>query len=254
MPFLMGLILSLIQGITEFLPVSSSGHLAIFQIFSKSFKEPPVFFDIFLHLATLFSILFYYRKNLKNYFNLYKIILILSGMAGTFLVAFPLKDFAKQSFSSPYLISLFLFITGIILYLANGVREKNKEMDIRDAFLIGIFQGFAIFPGISRSGITISTGIFLGISSEVACEFSFILSIPVILGANLLEALPEIKKYGFMGDGSFLIFFLITFLLGLIFLHFTNKIFIKRYLKPFSFYCIIISVLIFGVVFYGKFI
>lgn len=250
----MGLILSLIQGITEFLPVSSSGHLAIFQIFSKSFKEPPVFFDIFLHLATLFSILVYYRKNLKNYFNLNKIILILSGMVGTFLVAFPLKNFAKQSFASPYLISLFLFITGIILYLANGVREKDREIGIRDAFLIGIFQGFAIFPGISRSGITISTGIFLGLPSRVACEFSFILSIPVILGANLLEALPEIKKYGFMGDGSFLFFFFITFLVGLIFLHFTNKIFIKRNLKPFSFYCIIISVLISGVALYDKFV
>lgn len=251
MSFLTGLILSMIQGITEFLPVSSSGHLALFQILSKEFKEPPVFFDVFLHLATLFSILFYYRKKLKNYFTLNKILMLLSGMAGTFIVAFPLKNYAKVSFSSPYFIALFLFITGIFLYLANGIKEKSKEMNLRDAFLIGVFQGFAIFPGISRSGITISTALILGLPSEIACEFSFILSVPVILGANLIEVLPEIKKNVFIAEPSYLFFFLISFMLGLIFLNFTNKIFKKRLLKPFSFYCIIVSVLITGVALYG---
>lgn len=254
MVFWLGLLLSLIQGITEFLPVSSSGHLAIFQIISKEFKEPPVFFDIFLHLATLFSIIFYYRKKIQDYFSLKKISFLLSGMVGTSLIAFPLKNFAIKTFSSLIFISIFLFITGLILFLANRTREKEKEMKLRDAFIIGILQGFAIFPGISRSGITISTGLFLGLPSKVACEFSFILSIPVILGANFLEFLPEIKKGGLEINLDYLFFGFLAFFVGLIFLNFTNKIFIKRYLKPFAFYCIIIGVIALGLELYGKFV
>ncbi len=251
MNFWFFIFLGFLQGITEFLPISSSGHLAIFQNLLKHFKEPPIFFDLILHLATLLSIIFYYKRKLKNYLNLNNLIYLFLGSLGTGIIAFPLKEIAKDAFSSFFAISFFLFITGTILFFANKVKEGNKELNWQRAFLIGLIQGFTIFPGLSRSGLTISLGLFLGLPSAVACEFSFILSIPVIAGANFIEYLRE-KNYAFGEIENFIIPFFISFIVGLIFLHFTNKIFIKRKLKAFSIYCIIISALIFGVAIYGK--
>jgi undecaprenyl-diphosphatase len=253
MNFWFFIFLSILQGATEFLPVSSSGHLAIFQNLLKTFKEPPIFFDLTLHLATLFSILIYYRKKIKSYLNFNSILFLFVGTLGTGIVAFPLKEIAKEAFSSIFAVSCFLFLTGIILFFASGVKEGNKKLDLKTAFLIGLFQGFAVFPGLSRSGTTISLGLFLGLPSAVACEFSFILSIPAIAGANFLEFLNE-KNIPFISIKYLLIPFITAFLVGLIFLHFTNKIFIERKLKPFSIYCIIISVLIFGALTYGKYL
>lgn len=249
MQFWDGVFLAIIQGITEFLPVSSSGHLAIFQIILK-FKEPPVFFDLILHLATIFSIIFYYRKSLKKYINFKYISYIISGSSGTFLIAFPLKNFAEKTFSSISSISFFLFLTGLILIYTNSFKEKSKEIDLKKAFIIGLCQGIAIFPGISRSGITISSGIFLGLSPANACEFSFILSIPAISGANLLKFFEE-KSNFFLNEKVFFPF-LIAFFIGLISLNFTNKIFKNKNLKPFGIYCIILSVVILGAILYGK--
>lgn len=253
MNFWLLIFLSFLQGATEFLPISSSGHLAIFQNLLKQFKEPPIFFDLILHLATLLSIMFYYRKKLINYLKLNNLIYLFLGSLGTGIIAFPLKEFAMDAFSSIFAISFFLFITGTILFFANKIKEGNKELNWRITFFIGLIQGFAIFPGLSRSGLTISMGLFLGLPSAVACEFSFILSIPVIAGANLVEFLRE-KNYAFGEIENFIIPFFVAFIVGLIFLNFTNKIFTKRKLKVFSIYCIIISALIFGVAFYGKYL
>ncbi len=252
MPFLYSIILSLIQGATEFLPVSSSGHLALFQILTNYFKEPPLFFDLFLHLATLFSILFYYKKNLKNYFNFKFLSLLFLGLLGTGLIAFPLKKFAESTFSSQLLISFFLLITGLILLSINGLKEKGGDLDFKKAFLIGVSQGFAIIPGLSRSGITISTGIFLGVSAKNSCEFSFILSIPAVLGANLLEFLKNKDSFVFMPWYSLIFPFLIAFGTGLLALKITNNIFERKKLKFFGIYCIIIGVASLGVFYYGK--
>lgn len=252
MPFWYEIFLSFLQGVTEFLPVSSSGHLALFQIFSKKFNEPPILFDLFLHLSTLFAILFYYKKKIKSYFNFEKLSFLFFGTLGTGFVAFPLKAFAKKSFSSILAISIFLIITGIILFFANKIKEKNDELNLIKAILIGIFQGFAIFPGLSRSGVTISAGLFLGLKASTACEFSFILSIPSILGANTIEFYKNFNPSNQVNLIGLIIPFFVTFITGLVFLNFTNKIFTKKKLIPFSYYCIIIGVLMMGAYLYGK--
>ncbi len=252
MPFLYSIILSLIQGATEFLPISSSGHLALFQILTNYFKAPPIFFDLFLHFATLFSILFYYKKNLKNYFNFKFLSLLFFGLLGTAFIAFPLKNFAEYAFSSQVLVSFFLSVTGLILLFTNGLKERAGVLDLKKAFLMGISQGFAIIPGVSRSGITISTGIFLGVSAKNSCEFSFILSIPAILGANFLEFLKNKDIFVLIPWNSLIFPFLIAFGTGLLALKITNNIFEKKKLKFFGIYCIIISIVSFGVFFYGK--
>lgn len=252
MPFWYGIFLSFLQGTTEFLPVSSSGHLALFQIFTNKYDEPPILFDLFLHLATIFSIVIYYNKSIKSYFNLNKLSFLFFGTLGTGIVAFPLRFFAEKAFSSLLLISIFLIITGIILSFANNIKEKNGELDIKKAVLIGAFQGLAIFPGLSRSGITISFGLFLGLNASTACEFSFILSIPAILGANIIEFYKNFSTSNQVNFIELVIPFFISFITGLIFLNFTNKIFIKKHLTPFSYYCIIIGVVMIGAYLYGK--
>lgn len=254
MPFWYEIFLSFLQGTTEFLPVSSSGHLALFQIFSRKYDEPPILFDLFLHFSTLFAILFYYRKKIKDYFNFEKLSFLFFGTLGTGIVAFPLKAFAEKAFSSLLVISIFLIITGIILFFANKIKEKNDELNIKKAILIGALQGFAIFPGLSRSGVTISAGLFLGLKASTACEFSFILSIPSILGANMIEFYRNFNSSNQVNLIGLIIPFFITFITGLIFLNFTNKIFIKKHLTPFSYYCIIIGVVMIGAYLYGKFI
>lgn len=252
MPFWYEIFLSILQGATEFLPVSSSGHLALFQIFSNKYKEPPILFDLFLHFATLGAIIVYYKKKIKSYFNFKKISYLFFGTVGTAMVAFPLKALAEKAFSSPFVISIFLIITGLIIFFANKIKEKNDELNLKKAILIGIFQGFAIFPGLSRSGVTISLGLFLGLKASTACEFSFILSIPSILGANMIEFYKNFNSSDKVNLIGLIIPFFITFITGLVFLNFTNKIFIKKRLIPFSYYCIILGAVMIGVYLYGK--
>ena len=211
-------ILGLIQGLTEFLPVSSSGHLVIAQSF-LGFSEPPILFDVMLHGGTLLAVLVFFRKDIwmiisgifggageqepgssdsinqdhpHRNVGRWFFVLIIIGTIPAVIVGFTLKAFFEGLFSSPATVGFMLCITAAILYFADRQvrREKSvKDMSIMDAILIGIFQAAAIIPGISRSGSTISLGIFRHLTSETAARFSFILSIPAIIGAIVLEVL-----------------------------------------------------------------
>ena len=207
------ILLGILQGLTEFLPISSSGHLAIAQqIFT--IEEADVAFDVMLHLGTLIAVLVYYRQDVlrlvSEFFLLisgwfrgqrpklldpdrpYRILMVMVVIATipTAIIGLLLKDMFVSIFSRLNIVGFALIITGILLWLSNrifGNRKKPENMSVSDAVWVGIVQSIAMVPGISRSGSTIFAGLLRGFTPELATRFSFLLSIPAILGAVVLE-------------------------------------------------------------------
>ena len=209
------IILGIIQGLTEFLPVSSSGHLVLFQqLFGL--KEAELFFDVCVHLGTLVAVIVVFHREIQNIIaallrlvssagqkktilqqiesdpELKMVLLIIIGSIPTAVLGLMFKSIADQLFSSSFLTGLMLMLTGLLLWLTRRANPNNKGAGIEGfsrtkAFTIGIVQGLAIIPGISRSGSTISIGLLLGIDREVAARYSFLLSIPAIVGAGALS-------------------------------------------------------------------
>lgn len=248
------LILGVVQGIAEFLPISSSGHLVIAQHFIKGFKQPGVLFDVILHVGTLFATLIYFRRDIFNILNdIFRkegenrgtAILIIVGSIPTAIIGLLLKDYVEAAFSSLHLVASMLLLTGLILFLAGISKNSGRDkLGLLDAALIGITQGIAVVPGISRSGITISTGIFRNIDAEVAGKFSFLLSIPAICGAMLIEA----RHLSLLEAGSYSIYILgavSAMVVGLLSIHFLMSILRSKSISCFALYCWIIGGLTF---------
>lgn len=205
--------MGIIQGLTEFLPVSSSGHLVIFQnLFGL--KEPELFFDISVHVGTLAATVIFFRKEIWaiiislahftslalkkkcSFHNVYEdedaklAILIVVGSIPTAIIGVLFHKIADTLFSSVIVVGFMLIITGLLLWGTRFIKKDRKSINtfsIRDALIIGLVQGVAIIPGISRSGSTIAAGLFLGLNRETAARYSFLLSIPAILGASALS-------------------------------------------------------------------
>jgi undecaprenyl-diphosphatase len=168
-------------------------------------KEPPIFFDIMLHLGTLLAVVVYFRTDIwkiaqglgailkrrhKNLPQVKLFLLIIVASIPTGLMGILFKDWFESLFSKPKIVGIMLLITGLVLYRTRWTKREGgsiEKMGWVDSILIGIAQGVAIIPGISRSGATISTGLFCGLDRELSGRFSFLLSIPAILGATLLE-------------------------------------------------------------------
>lgn len=210
MNFLEGILIGLIQGLTEFLPVSSSGHLVIFQSLFGIASDKSVLFEVVVHFATLLAICIYYRQKLKTFANymfaalktckgpaqIYSdengryIILVLIGVLPAIIAGLILKNSVEKLFDIPLYSGIALLVTGAILTLTYFKRRHEfdiKKMTWLMALLIGFAQATALIPGISRSGITISTALLLGINQRLSADFSFIIVIPAILGATVLS-------------------------------------------------------------------
>lgn len=235
--------LGIVQGLTEFLPVSSSAHLVFFQHFFR-FKEPPILFDCFLHFSTFLVTIIFFWEKIKKIFNfspegirLLKLIFIASIPTG--IIGFTFGKIFEQTFNNVVYPAFFLLITGLLLWTAEkkSLAESNKTGSISAAFLIGLVQGIALLPGISRSGSTISTGIILGWSTSFAFEFSFLLSLPAIFGVTLIK----LVKSNLTLVNEELILYLpgmfSAFLFGLISLRFLRDSLRKHNWKIFSYYC-----------------
>ncbi len=203
MQYLEAVILGIIQGLTEFLPISSSGHLVLFQ---KLFglEEGNLTFDTMLHLGTLLAVFIIFWDDIvamiKQPFSKLSI-LVVAGTIPTAIIGLALKDFFEQLFASGRTIGVEFIITGLILWWAESRPfgyKKIEDITLLDAGLIGVLQGAAIFPAISRSGLTIAGALFRGIERDTAARYSFLLSIPSILGAVVLQA-KDIQKQG-LGD------------------------------------------------------
>ncbi len=199
MDILLAALLGLVQGLTEFLPVSSSGHLVVFQNWLQE-EKTPVIFDLVLHIGTLLPILWVYRQTV---FDLLKGVLtkplaaenrlalwIVLGSVPTALIGVLFEDLFEQIFHTPKMVASAFFVTGSFLfatqYLSKGERDEG-QMTWKDALLIGAVQGLAITPGISRSGSTIAIAMLLGLKRDLAAKYSFLLSIPAIVGGFILK-------------------------------------------------------------------
>lgn len=198
------IILGIIQGLTEFLPVSSSGHLVIFQEL-LGINKPGILFEIIVHLGTLAAVLIYFRRDIvkiissifiwgkrnntevKYYHNLLFFIIISTIITGVIGLLF--KERLEPVFENLTLVSIMLLITGTILFISDKIKNPRKErVGWLNAVVVGISQSISILPGISRSGSTIASGLFTGLTRKLATKFSFLLSIPAILGAAILKS------------------------------------------------------------------
>lgn len=229
------LLLALVQGITEFLPVSSSGHLNLLQHFLG--LKPSLTLDIFLNTATLFSVLFFFRNKSKYFFKNLLYIIIGSIPAG--LVGILFKDQIETIFSRITLLPYFFLITAIFLFITKFILPKNEKLNVKKAIIIGIFQAFAILPAISRSGSTIFAGLLVGLASVEAFNFSFSLFIPASIGALFLD-IKNLNGLNIL-EPPLLISFLVTFIVGIVALTFLNKILADRKLWYFSIYVFILA-------------
>jgi undecaprenyl-diphosphatase len=266
MTLLEAILLGILQGLTEFLPISSSGHLVLAQTF-LGLKEPLVFFDVMLHVGTLAAVLVVYREAIGKLaiggvstladtqfwrkpsagFNasteLKFIWLILLGSIPTGVIAVLFKTELESFFDEVRLVSIMLILTGVILQLPRLRRQSIENSDASTeklktwhAPLIGIAQGCAITPGISRSGTTISLALFLGIPAKTAAEYSFLLSIPAIFGAVAL-------KIRDVGDTTIPLYIvgagmLAAFIVGYIALRLLLVVLNRGKFSLFSYYCI----------------
>ncbi|KEO84256.1 undecaprenyl-diphosphate phosphatase [Tumebacillus flagellatus] len=184
--------LGIVQGLTEFLPISSSGHLVLFQrLFGL--EEGALTFDVLLHFGTLIAVFAVYWRDivdmLRNPFGKFARLIVV-GAIPTAVIGFLFQDLFDELFSSGATLGAEFVITGVIIWWADSARRGTKgvrEMGYGDALLVGTLQGAAILPAISRSGLTIMGALFRGLDREFAAKYSFLLSIPVILGANVLE-------------------------------------------------------------------
>jgi len=236
--------LGIVQGLTEFLPVSSSGHLAILEnIFG--FQGQELIITVFLHLATTLALVVFFMKDIiKALRDLRLIMLIIVVTLITGVIGILGKDFFEKLFSSPKAIAVSFFATGIILIYAGRLRFPQRSMEkikFIDAVILGITQAVAIIPGISRSGITISTLLLRKLDYESAFRFSFLVAIPVIVGAALLE-LKDFQAIS-LDRGNLAVGFMVSFIVGLISLFILRRIMKAGKFHYFGYYCIVIAVI-----------
>jgi undecaprenyl-diphosphatase len=236
------IILGIVQGLTEFLPVSSSGHLVILQKV-LGVVEQGIAVSIVLHLGTSFALLVFFFKDILNLLRNFRIlsyIIIVTLVTG--IIDISGKDFFERLFNSPRLVAMALIVTGIILiFTRKFTHTKRTALNIKDAFLLGLTQGLAIIPGISRSGITISTLLFRGMDRQTSFRFAFIASIPAVFGAAILEA--KDISLAFMDFTPLIIGFIFSLLTGILSLKVLKIILDKAKLYSFGYYCIIIAVI-----------
>lgn len=260
---LKALLVGIVQGLTEFLPVSSSGHIVIAQeiLGLEHNEQENLIFAIVLHFATALSTIVIFRKDILQIFNgLFQFkqndefrfaLKIILSMIPAALVGVLLKDTLEELFSNLRLVGFMLLVTAILLFVADKARNTGKNISFKDSFIIGLAQSVAaLLPGISRSGSTISTSILLGNDKSKAARFSFLMVLPLILGAtakmywdaqNQEAGTSSIESIEFM---PLLVGFLAAFISGLIACKWMIEFVKKAKLKYFSFYCSIVGLFV----------
>lgn len=238
--------LAVIQGLTEWLPISSSGHLVIAQRILN--LEVSVGFFAALHLGTLLAVLVYFWKDILRIINAFLSmdsksndfrlgVYVVTGTIPTVLLALLFRGYFESLFSSPQAASIGLIITGILL-LSSRFGKRSMDLDLPRSLLVGLFQGFAIAPGISRSGATISIALVGGLQVKEAFRYSFLLSIPAIIGANILEfgSILSVGHYSLVG-------IVIAAITGYIAIKMVDRVLLKNKFHIFSAYCFALAIL-----------
>lgn len=246
MPFLDAIFLGLIQGLTEFIPVSSSGHLILFREFFGSTGVNDLAFDAVLQLATSFAILAYYFKNLRIFFS-NKIFLkaVLLGTIPAVLAGLLLEDAMETVFRNSSLVALMLLAGAALMFFAEKFSKGDKELSPKRGLFVGFFQALALIPGMSRSGSTISGGLLLGLKREDAVRFSFLLALPVLLGSGFKKLL-DLGTSGAIVELGIPLFVgtIVAFLSGLLAIHFLVSFLKNNKLTPFIWYRVALAIVI----------
>lgn len=225
-----------IQAITEFLPISSSGHLTIFQHF-VSFKDG-FFIDVFYNTATLISVLFFFRGYFKNFLN--KLPYLIVSTLPLIVLTYFFPSSIKSIFSNTSLLPLSFLITSIFLFTTKFTTPKNNQITYSKALIIGLVQAIAILPGVSRSAMTISVALLLGLSAQNAFLYSFSLYIPVSLGALVLSLTDFTSPYPL--NFSHFVSFFICVVIGIFSLKTVNRSIKNKNFWKFSIYTLAISI------------
>jgi len=267
MNIIQAILMGIVQGLSEFLPISSSAHLVFTSNFYKIFKgieivqnsNEEIFFDIMVHLGTLIAVVIFFRKDIMNILkamwhafktkdwsdNEAKIGLYIAiGTVLTVITALPLHDIAEKLVFSPDLVGALLFLTGFVLLYCEHKSKKNEfksdKMSLKTSIFIGLAQGLAVLPGFSRSGWTMATGLFFGLDRVKAARYSFLLSIPIIFGASMVYPLAKIDiseavQYNWT---AIIVGTLVSCFVGYLCIKYFMKFISKFSLAIFGYYCI----------------
>lgn len=257
MEILNAIILGIVQGLTEFLPISSSGHLEIAKslLNEESIGKESMLMTITLHLATAFSTLYIFKNDVvkitkglfvfrKNEEAIYSIKILLS-MIPAALVGFFLKNDVEKLFVTDlFLVGIMLLITSILLFLADKAKVTLQKIRYTDSIIIGIAQAIAIIPGISRSGATIAVASILGVDKEEAAKFSFLMVVPLIFGAMINDLISSEIIFNKSDSLPLLFGFIAAFIIGALACRWMIKLVKKSELKYFAFYCMAVGLII----------
>ena len=263
MTYLMSVILGVLQGVAEFLPISSSGHLTLFQHFF-GMEEPDNLYNVLLHFATLMAVCVYYFRDvvemIAEFFravaSLFSgkrqgkeipearrmVLLVIVGTLPLFAVLL-IKDYVEALGASPVFVSCALLITGCILFLSDRMasgRKTARNATLMDVLLVGVAQGLATVPGLSRSGCTISAGMARGFDRKFAVRYSFLMSLPAVLGATILEVKDVLELEGGLEQGvlpKYLLGMVVAGVVGYFAIRLVNLLAAKGKFGAFAYYC-----------------
>ncbi len=239
------IILCFIQGVTEFLPISSTGHLVLLKAFFQFSNT--LAFDAFIHLGSFFAILVYFWKDLQRLWD-YKFLILIAAIPGA-LAGLTLEPLIETFFRTPQSVAFFLILMSFPMFIGEKWGKKIytiENLTLKKAFAIGVFQCLALLPGTSRSGITISAGLILGLKREEAARFSFLAGAPLLFGAGLYEGF-KILKTDFLPIEQMFLAFSSSALFSFLAIAFLIP-FLKRYsLNAFIIYRLILGFSIFGI-------
>ena len=261
MDIMQAVVLGLVQGLGEFLPISSSAHLALCP-WLFNWEDPGLTFDIALHLGTLIAVVLYFWKDWIDI--IYKGLtkpkekegkllwyLVLATIPGA-AIGFLLEHKAETVFRNPVLIATMLIIMGVLLYWVDkkgGKQTDVEHISLKTSFLIGLSQALAIIPGVSRSGVTMTAAMALGMTREGAARFSFLLSAPIIFGAALIKV-PKIIANPAMVDAPFIAGMIVSCIFGVASIGFLLRYIQNKTFLPFVIYRFALGVAVFGVAAY----
>ncbi|MBP3820462.1 undecaprenyl-diphosphatase UppP [bacterium] len=280
MNLIQSILMGIVQGLSEFLPVSSSAHLVFTSNFYKVFKgikivsqsNEEIFFDIMLHLGTLIAVLIFFRKDIFEiaralFFACKKRnisdsnaklgLYIIFGTIITIALALPLNDFAEHLVYHPARVGCLLILTGVVLFFSEFLSKKREKkfdkLNWKQALFVGIAQGIAVLPGFSRSGWTIATGLFAGLNRETSARYSFLLSIPIILGASMVYPLIKIDIIEALNYNwtSIIVGTIVSAIVGYLCIKYFMKFISKFSLNIFGWYCLVMG--FFTIIFFNIF-
>ncbi len=260
------IILGIIQGGAEFLPISSSGHLIIARDIFGWHGSTDLAFDAVLQLATVIALIVYFHKDIWNILKAFfamiqgkfveqkeKVMIwaIIIGTVPAVIAGLVLQKYMETTFRSAVLVCIILLIGSGVMFFAEKFASKNKELTIKKGFWVGVFQCLALVPGFSRSGATISGGLIFGLTREEATRFSFLLSVPILLGSSLKELVSIIRSGAFATNSINLLFgTIVAFIVGLLAIKFMIKFLKNNSLNIFIYYRVILAVVVLGIIFF----